>query len=169
MANTKQQDTKEPMNMTFAQARMFFNKLDEERAVGHRLGMYTAHIIFRRKLYVFRKIKMNASGSADIFGFGMNHYFWMPGNRIDQMPTKTSIFYDSEDVSFSITEDQFVSAELSTGKIAADKTGQFVTIQTKKWKAIISWGPVQYNSVVEHVQQISRNMSISQLLQAKQV
>lgn len=127
--------------MSFAEVKDFFENLDNTKAVAARLGMYTAHIIFRRKLYIFRKIKMNASNSTDMFGFGLNHYFRM--NRISDMPTKTSIFYDNEDLSFDIKEEQFVSAELSAGEITATRTGQFMTIQTKKWKALISWEPVQ--------------------------
>lgn len=139
MANTKQQNTAKPLQMTFAQARAFFNKLDQERAVAGSLGMYTAHVIYKNALYKFRNIKMNASPSADIFGFGMNHYFWLPGNHIASMPTRSSIFHDSEDVSVDIKEEQFVSAELSTGRIRAFKEGPFVTIETKKCKILISW------------------------------
>lgn len=133
MTNTKSQ------LMTFAEAREFFTKLDQEKAVAGRFGMYTAHIIYKNALYKFKNIKMNYSGRDDIFGFGLNHYFWLPGNHIASMPTRSSFFHDSEDVSVDIKEDQFVSAELSTGRIRAFKEGPFVTIETKKCKVLISW------------------------------
>lgn len=137
---TKQQNTKEPQIMTFAQARTYFQKLNQEKAIAGRLGIYTAHVIYRNAVYKFRNIKMNVSFSDDIFGFGLNHYFWLPGNHIASMPTKTSIFHDNEDVSMDIKESQFVSAELSTGRISDDRIGEFVTIETKKFKVLISWG-----------------------------
>lgn len=139
MASTKQKTTKEPQIMSFSGVRDFFMKLDQERAVAGQLGIYTALVIYKHGLYKFRNLKMNVSGSADIFGFGLNHYFWLPGNHIDTMPTRTSIFHDSEDVCIDVKEDQFVSAELSTGRIRAFKDGPFVTIETKKCKVLISW------------------------------
>lgn len=90
--------------MTFDE---FKNFIDSVPAPAQRMGIFNLDIKYKGKTYNFHSLKQNASFNTDLTGFGLNHHF---GN-IRELPTKSSIFHDSEDVSVNIWREEIKSIE----------------------------------------------------------
>lgn len=109
--------------MTFEELKDFVNSIDTP---SQRLGIFDLTIYYRRKWYIFVNLKLNAGNNPELLGFGLNHHF----DNIKDLPSKSSIFHDSEDVCIDIWKDLFVSAE--------KKRDYAYRIKTKKWSGILT-------------------------------
>lgn len=131
------------VSMNFPLTASFFEELEARKtqSVGYcipvrsNVGTYvtetyyfSVNIVHRRKLYAYERLKVHFEEGVNGFSFET-----MPNMQFQK--THKRLFGGSSFLKkIDFTEDEFVSAVLTT-----DETGSSVTIQTKKYKAIISW------------------------------
>ncbi len=108
--------------MNFNEFKDFIKSID---VPVQRMGIFDLDITYKGKQYLFTSLKENASFNDDLMGFGLNHHF---GN-IRELPTKSSIFHDSEDVSVDIWRNEVVEI--------TKESDTKVVIKTKKWTGIL--------------------------------
>jgi len=110
--------------MTFDEFKDFIKSIP---VPAQRMGIFNLDIKYNGDNYNFHSLKENASGNADLTGFGLNHHF---GN-VRELPTKESIFHDSEDISIDIWREEIVNIE--------KKAEREINIVTTKWEGTLTW------------------------------
>jgi len=104
---------------------------DEIPVKDPRVGPFNLDILYRRKTYIFEKLKQSFSANEDSTGFSLNHYFQLYPLVSSNVRGEASVFHDSEDVSVDITRERFNWARV----VGAYK----IEISTKKWFAVLTW------------------------------
>jgi len=115
----------ESTSKTFDQFKEFIGAVD---VPAQRTGIFNLDIRYRGKNYIFNDLKENAGHNEDLHGFGLNHHF----GCIQELPTRKSIFHDSEDVSIDIWRHEVV-------RITQESDTRFL-IETKKWTGTLTIG-----------------------------
>jgi hypothetical protein len=111
-------------HMTFDE---FVKEVDSIPVPAQRLGIFRVQLNNRGKVYDFHNLKQTMSGNKDVTGFSLNHYGWL---SLPKPKYKSSKVHDSEDVSIDISRDEFISAE---------KENNSIQLETKTFKALITW------------------------------
>lgn len=110
--------------MTFDEFKDFIKTIP---APAQRMGIFSLDIKYRGQTYNFHSLKENASYNDDLTGFGLNHHY---GN-VRELPTKKSIFHDSEDISIDIWRNEIKTIE--------KKSDNEIHIKTTKWEGTLTW------------------------------